>query len=701
MVGEPKADIRDVETVEFHYAESYRFGLTAPRNITVPRKDFPRNIGHLCSGPPGYPAAPCLAFGGTQPVYERGGMEALLERLRAFMRDAKTGSLMADGWEAVPFGVAQTYKHGQVTPSFYQDHAVANPGKCSAVGVAVVFEQAESRHIALVPQIIEAADMIEAMAFRNSPGVRRGIPWVFLWPDTAKTEQDPIFEDWPTMFEFRKGLQRIGVDGAFDAAVGELFIKGCDFTYFHPEGRRGLVVVLGVRRPSPLLPHYFGYSEDPEARRLELRAYFISQKLAGKVIDDDAMVDAIVADHPPTPDLLRWVSGVGVLSPITLFGAGALGSAIFNNLVRAGAEDVIVQDLDRIMPHNLARHTARNSDIYRGKAAHSLALTSAVLVEGVETKIAVHMGDILALSEDEIVTRTRGRLIVDATADERVRLRIDELRAKSPGAVVRSEIFHEGRLGATFVSLPDGPSLADLMLSMTALAVHEPSVAAWLDHESQHPFGPDPFMYGFGCGSQTVHLPNYVVEQHATTALPSIVGDRPESGIGLNPLDENYRPLGWRWFPVQRFTSLTPPTEPEWRVTISAAALDRMKALRAETLPSETGGYLYGSCDPARKMITILFASALPPGSTLSATAIELGPSRQLPEEQRLIRRTRERLFLCGTWHSHPGQSAAMSGKDYRAMEKHHAVDAENYCPTLIVIVADGDIQSHLKISYA
>lgn len=698
IVGEPSADIRDVETVEFHYYGGYELGRTAPRNVIAPRPDFPRKIGHLCSGPPGCPAAPCLAFGGVQPVYERGGIEALMERLRGFMRDAKTGSLMAEGWEAVPFGIGQTYRHGQVTPSFYQDYALANPDKRGALGVAVVHELTEGSHVALVPEFFEPGTMRAAMAYRNKDGQRRGVPTIFLWPEAGKVEHDPIYEEWPTMLEFRKGLERVGVADAFDVAVGELINNECDFKYHHPEGRKGLVVVLGVRRPSPLLPNYFGYSENPEARRLELRAYFVSQKIVGQVIDDDATVDAIVADHPPTPDLLRWVSGIGELPPITLFGAGALGSAIFNNLVRAGAEDVIVQDGDRIMPHNLARHTAHTSDIYKPKAMHSAALTSAVLVEGVETKIVTHKGDILALTADELAGRTRGRLIVDATADERVRTRIDELRATVPTTTVRSEIFADGRLGATFVSLPDGPGLAELMLSMIALAVDEPAVAGWLDQEAQHPFGPDPFMYGFGCGSQTVHLPNYVVEQHAAAALPSIVGDRPESGIGLNPLDEHYRPLGWSWHPIRPFTTFTSPTESDWRVIISASTLERMTALRAEALPAETGGYLYGSWDPAQKTITILFASALPPGSTFTETTLELGPAGELQEERRLMRKTRERLFLCGTWHSHPDQSAAMSGKDYRAMEKHHEVDARSNRPTLIVIVADGDLKTHLKI---
>jgi hypothetical protein len=36
--------------------------------------------------------------------------------------------------------------------------------------------------------------------------------------------------------------------------------------------------------------------------------------------------------------------------------------------------------------------------------------------------------------------------VIDATADERVRLRMEELQAKAGVTVVRTEMFHEGRL---------------------------------------------------------------------------------------------------------------------------------------------------------------------------------------------------------------------------------------------------------------
>ena len=259
-------------------------------------------------------------------------------------------------------------------------------------------------------------------------------------------------------------------------------------------------------------------------------------------------------------------------------------------------------------------------------------------------------------------------------------------------------MFHEGRLGTTFVSLGGGPTPSELALSLIASAADDPAVAAWLDHEAEYPLGPNPMLYGFGCTSQTVHLPNFVVEQHAAVAMTAILDEPDGSGVLINPLDARYRPLGHRWLPVAPFTSLVPPTEPDWVVRLSALAVGLMAAERATALPNETGGYLYGQWDPVRQAITVVCATPLPPGSQAKPIALELGPAGSTSTERRLLRKTQGRLYLCGTWHSHAGTSARMSGRDHKAMVKHRSADAPALRPTLIVIVADGDIQAHLQV---
>ena len=131
------------------------------------REDFPRKIGHLCSGEPGCRAAPCLALGGIQPIYERGGIEAIMTRLRDFLRDAKTGTLMMDGWEPVPFGIAQKLRMGQLEPRAFQEHALRHPDAGSAVGVAISYDDDERTQVSVFNQILEPADIIKAIGFHN------------------------------------------------------------------------------------------------------------------------------------------------------------------------------------------------------------------------------------------------------------------------------------------------------------------------------------------------------------------------------------------------------------------------------------------------------------------------------------------------------------------------------------------------------
>lgn len=697
-VNAPAADIREVERISFVYRDGRRFGETAPSHVLCLREDFPRDLVHLCSGRPGAPAAPCLAIAGLQPLYERTGIEAILERLRKFLRDAKTGTLTAGGWEPVPFSIDQKPCAGEVIPHVFQNHAHGNLADGCALGMAINFEEEKGRYVVVFPQILKLQEMVGALGHHNQNGKRRAVPWIFLWPSTVTPEAEPIFADWRSGAELYEGMRRIGVHHAFDAAVGALLEKGVDFRCARePHGGKGLIVVLGVWRPEPIMREFFGYSDNEEARKLELRAFRISQDLGKEIVAEDTTVETIVGDYPASPELFRWVAGVDPTAPVALIGMGALGSAVFNHLARSGLDDVVVYDDDVARPHNLARHTGRAADLYQPKSDQASDLLHA-LARAMSVQFVAHSSNVVDLTLDELAQGVKGRLVIDATADERVRVRMEELQAQSDCTVVRTEMFHEGRLGATFVAPPGGPTLTDMTRALFTAAPDDQDVAAWLEYEERHPLGPSPLLAGFGCTSQTVHLPLHAVEQHASVATATILGDRAGPGISINPLDERFRPTGWRWLPVPPFTTFAPPNQGSWSVRIWQPALDRIVTTRAEALPSETGGYLYGAWDPLTQVITITVATTLPPDSVASPTSLQLGPAGATAEERRLVRKARGRIYLCGTWHSHPGGSARMSGRDYTTMMGHHVRDAQTLSPTLVVIAADGEIQAHLKL---
>jgi hypothetical protein len=93
-----------------------------------------------------------------------------------------------------------------------------------------------------------------------------------------------------------------------------------------------------------------------------------------EIVAEDTTVETIVGDYPASPELFRWVAGAEPIGPVGLIGMGALGSAVFNHLVRSGLDDAIVYDDDIARPHNLARHTGRTSDLYKPKVDHASEL---------------------------------------------------------------------------------------------------------------------------------------------------------------------------------------------------------------------------------------------------------------------------------------------------------------------------------------
>lgn len=65
-----------------------------------------------------------------------------------------------------------------------------------------------------------------------------------------------------------------------------------------------------------------------------------------------------------------------------LVGAGAIGSHIADCLIREGRFTWTIIDDDRLLPHNLARHIARNPDVSRPKAAIVAGHLNAIMTGG-------------------------------------------------------------------------------------------------------------------------------------------------------------------------------------------------------------------------------------------------------------------------------------------------------------------------------
>jgi len=701
--------ILDEEPVRLLYRTEGSVGRLAPKAQSL-RPDFPKDLPHLNPTPPeGLPDL-CLARAGLQAIYERSGVGGVVRRLCKWLRDAKTGSLLAQGWELVPRFSSRRPIIGLLHAAAFQELAASQGEKMGhAAGVTRVERIGANIQMALFPQSLSATEPAGRSALKaalldldralHDQGMRQ-LPWVFAWAAHSKPINAPLFGDWQSLAEIREGMEAVGLAAEIDCAVTEVILLGeCPDTF---EDKRAFALLLGVWRPAPIDPAVYGLSADTDARALEIRTYQISYRPEVNPVASPELTEAteVMPMSFPNPDLLRFVSNVRNGASVCLFGYGALGSEIGTILLRAGIQEIGVVDNDVLLPHNLARHES----IGRGSGENK-----ATLLAGLAKKIGIldfcevdgRDRDILDFDEKELTSLLQGReVLIDATASESVRIHLSTTKYPEELRVIRVEIFNYGRLGVQFVSgLSGNPSLLDLYYTLCLHAPENDAIYSWICAEESADIAFDELVIGFGCSSVTVRLPKYVISQHVTAFCPSIfasIEGAAESGVGINPLTRKYTPSGWQWFPVSSFVEFDDARTNGWKVRISQDAYERINKERIIRFPNETGGYLYGGLDLISKQLSVTWASLEPPRTVGHRGRLELGRAGTTDEEDWLIRRCRGKLAVIGTWHSHPTGSAAMSQRDADTVSGFARDNFGAGLPTLLVITSPDDTVAYV-----
>ena len=701
--------ILDVEPITLVYPSIDQIGLNAPA-VWSGRDDFPRDIGHINPTAAERPASLCLARAGLQPVYDRYGIDGVLQRLVDWLHDAKTGQLMLDCWEPVPMGDGQDFLGGYFDIAFFQKLALNhNPNGGSRYGVARLLAEERGGQVVFLNPQVDPTDSAQQQLARkqvegppkNEPGAVTCIPWVFVWSDSANPIDRQLFGVWNTYGEIETGLISTNIASRLPGAVMEALLALTD-----QEAPRGkpLGLLVGVWRPKPISENMFGVAQDPAARCLEIRAFLLHcEQNRQDPINAAIQARQLVGIQLPSRQMLEFTSGISVPDSVALIGCGALGSCIGDFLIRAGIRKITIVDKDDIAPHNLARHTAIVSDLYGHKVNHlrSLAANATFFPDEIVCK-SVHQ-DITTLPEDAFAELAASHeTIVDATASERVRRKLSGMPLPRSTRVVRLEIFNNGRLGALFVTgTGNNPNLIDLYYMLCAEALNNEDIEFWLRSEQAEGPSAQELLLGMGCASATTRMPKYLVTQHASAFMP-ILAAAPndlQTGVGINPLRPDGTPTGWWWFSHCAPTVvLEPKNLPEWKVRLAPSASARLTELRTQYAPVETGGYLYGGYDYLLKQIYVTTVSDVPSGTSQSPTALRLGPAGRTRLERNIWRRAAGKLSRVGTWHSHPQSGPGMSNKDRKTMREFCQEDAANGVPTLLIITSEKGDGAHLWI---
>jgi integrative and conjugative element protein (TIGR02256 family) len=371
---------------------------------------------------------------------------------------------------------------------------------------------------------------------------------------------------------------------------------------------------------------------------------------------------------------------------ITAIGAGALGSQVFLNLVRAAYGEWKVIDKDFLLAHNLARQALFGMMVGSPKAEQAAQLANSV-IDG-EPIAEPIVADVLEPSEAE------GRL---HTAFEGA----DVIADFSASVAVARHLARDVKSDARRVSLFLNPRGSDLVLLAEDAARNIPLDVLEMQYyrlltEEGHALGqhlrpPDGLVrYAHSCRDLSATIPQDHVALHAATGSRALrralSGD--DAVITVWQADEEGNIRSVKAEPSPMFVE----EKGDWTIYTDARLLDKVRRARAARLPKETGGALIGSFDMQRKIVYVVDTLPSPPDSKEQRTSYIRGHVGLNEGVERVKGITAGNLRYVGEWHSHPPEyDAKPSGDDRDLFGWLSDLMAEDGLPPLMLIAGESD----------
>jgi proteasome lid subunit RPN8/RPN11 len=124
----------------------------------------------------------------------------------------------------------------------------------------------------------------------------------------------------------------------------------------------------------------------------------------------------------------------------------------------------------------------------------------------------------------------------------------------------------------------------------------------------------------------------------------------------------------------------------DYKLWISANAVQAMLTFGAAAGRRETGGIVIGRYDPDGRTVEVVEATPKPPGSSAGCFWFQRG---EVGLKELLADRWNSGFYYVGEWHFHPDGSPKLSGRDIRAMQK-IAIDPRYQCQKPILFILGG-----------
>ena len=434
-----------------------------------------------------------------------------------------------------------------------------------------------------------------------------------------------------------------------------------------------------------------------EAVGVAVGAWIVNETALGHPLGDVEGADgsnskAVVVNivRELTPERAAMYSGLTRRDArrIVAIGAGALGSQVAMNLGRSGFGQWTLIDDDAFMPHNAVRHALPG----RFPVGHNKAQCTAIDMNSIADCEPIAQG----IRGNFLTPGDQGASIDEALAEAAVVL---DMSASVAVARALSDAELPCRALSMFLS-PNGQDLVlmsedpernirldDLEMAYYAEVASREELADHLEVRGA------PLRYGTSCRDISVSMRQSDVGALAGIGASAFVQDVSQGQASSRVWRLDSSSLSVRVFDL----APTPFLEVEqhgWRVSVCRRMLERVRGLRKERLPDETGGILLGGVDYARRRVHLVLALASPPDSEEWPTMYIRGVHGLNDERERIVRATAGNLDYLGEWHSHPeGASTQPSEDDRKVFGWISGLSAVDGRPAVMLIVGEGGVR--------
>jgi hypothetical protein len=386
-----------------------------------------------------------------------------------------------------------------------------------------------------------------------------------------------------------------------------------------------------------------------------------------------------------TPKMAAIMNGiVPCQSRIIGIGVGALGSQVFNNLMRAGYGKWTLIDDDILLPHNCARHFLGDWAVGGNKADAMKEIGNAIF--GDSTLVASIPSNVLSPKENNEVIASAfvdSELILDMSASIAVARHLADLK-KAPRNI---SAFVSPNGNSLVITAEDKDRQVRLdwleMLHYRAI-LNIPSLAASFQSNDAR------FRYGNSCRDLTTELSQDCIAVWAGVASKAIklIAATPAPALLIYSSDDDGS------IAVHKQAIETPIrcSIYEWIIQFDTWLLAKLGSFRSERLPNETGGVLLGSFDTSRRICSIVDLIPSPPDSKEWPTSYIRGCEGLAEKVKAAQTQTLGQINYVGEWHSHPqGASTNPSQDDLKAygwLVGHMSVES---LPAIMMIIGDNN----------